>query len=214
MISMKELKFGVEIETVGATRQTVAAAIQSVVGGAVSHVGVPFGYDPYHVTDVKNRIWRVVADASLGVDKSLQAEIVSPILGYDDLPELQEVIRAARRAGCHTSPSCSLHVHVDGSRFDAKAITNLIKTVNKQEELIVHALGVSPARRSRYCKPIDQDFVAKLEKYRPWKMEQLNKLWYGRYNPHPQRLDPSRYHGINLSALWVTNSIEVRCYVQ
>ncbi|MBM4040293.1 MAG: hypothetical protein FJ290_17440 [Planctomycetes bacterium] len=36
---MRDLRFGVEVETVGKTRQTVAEAIRTVVGGAVRHVG-------------------------------------------------------------------------------------------------------------------------------------------------------------------------------
>ena len=38
---MKTLRYGIEIETVGQTRLQVAKAIQSVVGGTVTHVGTP-----------------------------------------------------------------------------------------------------------------------------------------------------------------------------
>ena len=78
---MKELTFGIEIETIGQTRKRVAEAIQSVVGGTVRHVGRPSCYDPWVVEDAKGRTWRVVADASLSsVPFNRRAEIVSPIL--------------------------------------------------------------------------------------------------------------------------------------
>jgi len=46
MISMQDLTFGVEVETVGRTRETVAHAVQSVVGGTVTYIGHPACYDP------------------------------------------------------------------------------------------------------------------------------------------------------------------------
>lgn len=96
---MKTLRFGIEIETIGQTRDAVARAIQTVVGGTVQHIGSPACYDPYDVVAADGRRWRVMADSSLNADRSRQAEVVSPILTYDDLETLQEVIRAVRRAG-------------------------------------------------------------------------------------------------------------------
>lgn len=95
---MKTLRFGIEIETIGQTRDAVARAIQTVVGGTVQHIGSPACYDPYDVVAADGRRWRVMADSSLNADRSRQAEVVSPILTYDDLETLQEVIRAVRRA--------------------------------------------------------------------------------------------------------------------
>ena len=50
-MDLRELKFGIEVETVGRTRQTVAEAIRTVVGGTVRHVGYPSSYDPWEVAD-------------------------------------------------------------------------------------------------------------------------------------------------------------------
>ncbi len=44
---MQYLTFGIEIETISQTRQTVAQAIQTVVGGTVSHNGGI--YDSWYV---------------------------------------------------------------------------------------------------------------------------------------------------------------------
>jgi hypothetical protein len=50
-MDLRELRFGIEIETVGRTRQVVAEAIRTVVGGTVRHVGTPASYDPWELTD-------------------------------------------------------------------------------------------------------------------------------------------------------------------
>lgn len=97
-MNLKEIHYGIEIETVKRTREQIAWAIHSVVGGTVRHVGIPSSYDPWEVEDLRGRVWKVVGDASLtSVPAHLRAEVVSPVLGYDDIPQLQEVVRANPR---------------------------------------------------------------------------------------------------------------------
>jgi len=144
-MDIREIRFGIEIETIKRTREETAAAIHSVVGGTIRHVGYPASYDPWEIENLRGRKWKVVADASLtSVPAHLRAEIVSPILTYDDIAQLQELVRAVRRAKCQVDDRCGIHIHVDGAIFDAKKLTNLAKTFYKQEELILHALGVHP----------------------------------------------------------------------
>ena len=57
-MDLRELKFGIEIETIRRTRQAVAEAICTVVGGTVRHVGQPACYDPWEVTDAQGRVWK------------------------------------------------------------------------------------------------------------------------------------------------------------
>jgi hypothetical protein len=210
--AMSTLRFGIEIETIGQTREVVARAIQSVVGGEVRHVGTPFCYDPWKVIDRRGRTWQVMADASLNARKEYQAEIVSPILHYEDIAELQEVVRAVRRSGARSDESAGIHIHVDAARFDARAVTNLVKIFHKQEALIQHALGISPNRLSTFCKSIDPRFLERLERDRPRTMDELNAAWYGMYCPHPHRYDRSRYHGLNLNPIWGIGTIEFRLF--
>ncbi len=109
MADLRELRFGVELETIQRERGTVARAVQSVVGGEVSHVGGG-SYDTWEVRDAKGRVWKAVADSSLSsVAAHLRAEIVSPVLTYDDIPDLQDVIRAVRRCGAQVDGKCGLH---------------------------------------------------------------------------------------------------------
>jgi hypothetical protein len=185
---LNTMRFGIEIETVGLGREALANAIHSAIGGTKT---VEFG--SWKITDANGRAWKVVADGSLsGGERS--GEIVSPILGYDEVDSLQQVVRAVRHAGGRADASCGIHVHVDGARFDARAVTNLVKMVHKQERLIEKALGISDSRLSRYCRPVDVEFLGRLESRRPRTMQQVSDAWYGRPNAQPTRYDSSRYY--------------------
>ncbi|MHB9124565.1 MAG: amidoligase family protein [Armatimonadota bacterium] len=90
MIDFRSLRFGVEVECTGQTRERVGQAIQSVVGGEAAHTDSHATLDPWEVADRRGRKWRVVSDASLtDVQAHLRAEVVTPILSYEDIPELQ-----------------------------------------------------------------------------------------------------------------------------
>jgi hypothetical protein len=203
---MKTLNFGIEIETAGTTRANLARAIQSVVGGTVTTSGPRF-----LVTDTRGRVWKVEPDGSLSGGE-LSGEVVSPILEYADMEQLQEIVRALRRHGARPDPSAAVHLHVDGRRLDARTAVNLLNIVHKQERLLESALRVSPTRLERYCKPIDPEFVARLIDRKPKTMEELSEAWYGYRNTHPERYHSSRYRGLNYNSLFVRGSVEFRIF--
>jgi Putative amidoligase enzyme len=203
--TMKALKFGIEIETVGLGRQALAEALRTALGGEV----IAQGYE-YALLDGKGRTWKVVPDGSLA--GALNGEIVSPVLTYDDIGDVQEAVRAVRKAGAKSDASTGIHVHVDGSRFDAKGVTNLVKVVHKQERLLEHALGIRQERLGRYCRPIEPAFLAQLEARRPRSLADVSAAWYGRANAQPTRYDASRYHGLNLNSLFFRGTIEFRYF--
>jgi hypothetical protein len=202
-------RFGVEIETVGRTRDQVARAILSVVGGVVQGSG---GYE-VAVIDGRGRRWSCVHDGSLS-DPRAHAEIVTPILTENDIPELQEVVRAVRGCGAKVDRSTGIHIHIDGAPFDGRAVKNLMKIWNKQEALIFHAFKVSPERRARYCRDNDPSFIERLERARPTSKEALNAVWYGGRSTGRQhhRYDSSRYHAVNLHSLFYRGTIEFRLF--
>jgi hypothetical protein len=211
-VKLQELRFGIEIETVKRERGTVANAIQSVVGGQTTHVGGS-SYDTWEVRDEQGRTWKVMADSSLSnVPANLRAEVVSPVLSYEDIATLQDVVRAVRRCGATVDVKCGMHIHVDSSAFSGKTLANLAKIVHKQEPLILTALGVSEARLRQYTKPVSPEFIAKLERSRPRTLEQVNRLWYGFRNHNPTHYDQSRYHGVNLHNVWYRGTVEFRWF--
>jgi len=213
-MELKNIRFGVEIETVKRTRRQVAEGIKSVVGGEIIHVGTPNCYDPYHVVADDGRVWKVMADASLrDTPKRLQAEIVSPILTYEDIPMFQRIVRVTRsNVKARISNQCGIHIHVDASVFTPKSLGNLIKIVNKQEDLIVEALGVNHSRLVRYAKKVKQELVANIVRRRPQTIEHLNRLWYGYNNHNPSHYDSTRYHGLNLHNVWFRGTVEFRYF--
>ena len=93
MVHLREIAYGCEVEVVGATRAQIAQAVQTVVGGTVTHVGQPACYDPYTIQAADGRTWSVVADSSLHeVEPALRAEVVSPVLGWADLAVVLSLI--------------------------------------------------------------------------------------------------------------------------
>ena len=212
-MDLRELQYGIEIETISKTRKEVAEAIQSVVGGKVEHIGVPEAHDPWHVVDRQGRTWKVVADASLiCVSKEYQAEMVSPVLTYADISTLQEVVRAVRRAGARVDENCGIHCHISISEFNARQLSNLARYFYKYEDYMMAALKINPMRAARYAKPIQPEFVQRLERTKPTNMRQLNTLWYGYYNPNPQRYDSSRYCWLNIHGAFFRQAIEIRAF--
>lgn len=210
---LQELRFGCEIETIKRSREQVARDIQSVVGGEVRYVGNSFSYDPWEVKDERGRVWKVVADSSLtSVPSNLRAEVVSPVLCYQDIPVLQEVVRALHKAGAKVDDKCGMHIHVDSSAFTGKTLANLAKIMYKQEPLILTALGVSESRLREYTKPISPEFIAKLEKSRPKTLDQVNRLWYGHLNTNPTHYHNSRYSCLNLHNVWYRGTVEFRMF--
>ncbi|HIQ01657.1 MAG TPA: amidoligase [Anaerolineales bacterium] len=212
-MDLREISFGVEIETVKRRRERVARAIQSVVGGNVRHVGSPACFDPWEVTDTQGRVWKVVADGSLiNVPGHLRAEVVSPVLAYEDIPTLQEVIRAVRRCGAKVDEKCGIHIHVDARPFDGRTLANLAKIIYKQEALILTALGVNENRLRNYSKPVSDELIRKIERSRPRTKDQLNRIWYGYHNRRPQHFDSTRYYGVNLHNVWYRGTVEFRWF--
>ena len=210
---MRSLKFGIEIETVGASRETVARAIHRAVGGSPGGCNSDCG--DWEIVDLRGRIWKVESDGSLfnsDLARHGTGEIVSPILGYDDLEMLQDVVRSARAVGAQADWTCGIHIHVGAHAFDAKSLSNLVRMVYKQERLLEHALGVSERRLGRYCKPIDAAFLARLEANRPKSVEDVNTAWYGQRKVAPTRRDESRYHGLNLNSYFFRKTIEFRYF--
>jgi hypothetical protein len=213
ILKIHDLRFGVELETVQKTRKTVATAICSVVGGEARHVDGHGSYDPWIVVDRLDRIWNVVADASLSnVPSNLRAEVVSPILTYSDIPELQEVVRAVRKCGAQVDEKCGLHLHVGTEGFDGRALANLAKTFYKYEPLIIAALGVNEQRMHQYAKPLSPEFIVRLQRLRSRTKDEVNRAWYGEFNNNPTRYCSSRYQTMNLNSVFYRGTVEFRMF--
>ena len=206
-----------EIECTGLTRAAAAKAAQKVLGGNLNHFCG--SYDSYHVWDSKNRKWQFMSDASIRctnkegapASKLHSVEVVTPILEYEDIPLLQEVVRAVRKKGGVCNESTGIHIHIDGAPYDAQKIRNLVNIFASKEDMLYQALMVN-ARRETYCAKSEKRFVDQMNKVKPKDMETVKRLWYGDCREHNGHYDNSRYRCLNLHSLFQHNNFEVRAF--
>lgn len=215
---IKTQKYGVEVECTGLTRADAAKAISKILGGSPEHLGG--SYDKYNVRDSKGRKWSVVYDSSIKcVDKNgcsasrnYAVELVTPVLEYEDMPLLQEVVRAIRKAGGVTGAEyqSGIHVHIDGAPYTAQSLRNLVNIFASKENFLFDMLQVSPLRET-YCQKVDRDFLEKLNKQKPKTIEGIQKLWYrGDINEVHHHYSSTRYRACNLHSFFANGNWEMR----
>lgn len=205
----KTLSFGTELEYTNISRERAAKAIHTVVGGTVRYTGG--GYDAWTVAAPDGREWKAINDSSLG-SHATSAEVVTPILKWDDLETLQAIVRELRKAGAKTPECTSQHVHVGVRDFSAQQIANLARIFYKQEELILKAAGTLDRRLNHYTRRTDRAFIERLEAAKPRTRETLNEAWFGYANPNPAHYDSARYRAINLNNVWRMGTVEFRLF--
>ena len=216
---IKKRNFGIEIEMTGLTRCQAAKAAAKALGGEVSHYGG--GYDKYNVSDSKGRNWSFVSDSSIictnrsggEASRAYSVELNSPVLEYEDIPLLQEVIRALRHAGGITGPAykCGTHIHISADDYTPRQLRNLVNIFSSKEDYLWDALQVSSARES-YCKKIDRGFVEKLNKQKPDTIEEIKRLWYkGKMSEERTHYSRTRYRALNLHSYFQHGHYEIRC---
>ena len=217
---IKTRKFGIEIEMTGLTRCQAAKALSKILGGEVVHEGGT--YDKYTVRDHNNRDWSVVYDGSINcynsngerASKSYSVEMNSPVLEYEDIPLLQEVVRALRRAGGVTGPRycAGTHIHISADDYTPQQIRNLVNIFASKEDFLWDALQVSSAREG-YCRKMDKEFIREINKKKPNDMETIKRLWYhGRMSEQFQHYSNSRYVICNLHSFFQHGHYEIRAY--
>lgn len=76
--------------------------------------------------------------AGLTVEK---CELVTPILKYEDIPLLQELIRRLRKAKAKSDATrgCGVHIHIGANGHTAQTLRNLANIMASHESLIASA---------------------------------------------------------------------------
>lgn len=224
--SMKKQNFGIEIELTGITRGEAADVIARYFDTRSRHVGGR--YDRYTATDRKGRIWRAVTDGSIdtkrkyngvliNADRDYSCEVVSPILQYEDMDDLQEVVRLLRKAGAIANSSCGIHVHVDGKDHTPESLTRLMSFAIGRQDLFYEALGIGD-RADHWCKKMNRSLLKAMQKDTVRTRDSLERIWYSAANDGymggitHERYNPSRYHGINLHAFFTKGTVEFRLF--
>lgn len=223
---MKNQQFGVEIEMTGITRSQAAEATAQFFGpgSEIKHRGGR--YDEYRVTTPDNREWKFLRDGSiLAVKKEngqlvstnsfYSVELVSPILTYQDLETLQELVRELRSVGAVSDSKyqCGIHIHIDGKNHTPTSLKNLVNLMASKEELLYKSLEIDPARM-KYCKKVNENLIATINKEKPKTLEALADIWYADYGVESRKkhYHSSRYHGLNLHSVFDKGTVEFRLF--
>lgn len=220
-MDMKDQRFGIEIELTGVSRETAAQVAAGYFGTRAEYIGT--FYDIYAAKDQKRREWRFMSDSSINPQRKTQDEIikasqsyrtemVSPICRYEDIEMIQELVRRLREAGALANESCGIHVHIDASAFDARALRNITNIMASKEDLIYKALQVSVDRKNRFCKPVEERFLKELNDKRPKSIEEVSRIWYNGKSRQSKHYDNSRYHCLNLHSVFQKGTVEFRLF--
>lgn len=89
--------------------------------------------------------------------------MVTPILHYEDIETLQEIIRRLRKAGAVTNFSCGIHVHIGADKHTPKSLRNLVNIFTSKQDIIFKALAVDPQRLG-FCKKLESSLSEGLNK--------------------------------------------------
>ena len=218
---MRTQRFGIEIEMTGITRKKAAEAIAEYFGTESFYIGTY--YKTYGAKDRQGRTWKATYDSSIIAQKksggrTVQAadeykcEIVSPILTYGDMADLQEVVRRLRHSGAFVNSQCGIHIHVDASRYTPQTLRNLVNIIASKEDILYKALRIDPARL-RWCKKTNEKLIETINRKKPQTMEALKDIWYaGSTRGRDEHYNDTRYHGLNLHSTFTKGTVEFRLF--
>lgn len=222
---MKNQTIGVEIEMTGITKAEAAEVAVKFLGGRLTRAYD--GYDTYNIIAPDQRVWKIMNDASINTMKNTNGklkainnrdysvELVTPILRYEDIENLQELIRRLRKAGAVSDSElqCGIHIHIGAKDHTPNTLKNLVNLMAAKEDLIYKSLEIDPAR-VRWCKKVNEDLIQAINKKKPKTLEQLADLWYSGYGfeNRDRHYHTSRYHGLNLHSTFTKGTIEFRLF--
>lgn len=215
---MKEQTFGIEIEFTGMTRYDAAKVVAKYFGTTERYAGATYGVTGYEISDQAGRIWKIAYDSSIkaqtkgGKEASddYKVELVSPICRYGDIETVQEIVRELRRAGMRVNEKCGVHVHIGKDGHTARSLKNVLNIMASKEDLLFKALKVQ-SERETYCKKVEDAVVARVNRTSAPSENTVKQAWYngasGQWNERQ-----TRYHALNLHAVWTKGTIEFRCF--
>lgn len=223
---IKKQNFGVEIELTGITRRKAAETIAEYYGTTSSFLGT--SYNTYGAKDSQGRIWKAMYDGSIQptrkengrqvvASRDYSCEIVTPILTYKDIEDLQKIVRLLVSKGAVTNASCGIHVHVDGKRHSPESLTRLINFACGRQDLFYEALGIEE-RANRWCKKVSRNLLLAMKADAEKSKHSMEAIWYSRANDNytggidHAHYNPTRYHGINLHSFFTKGTVEFRLF--
>lgn len=216
--NLKHQTIGVEIEMNSITREKAAQIAADFFGtGRSQNTASRNGYSTWSAWDSDGREWKFQKDVSIAGPDSEKCELVTPILHYEDIETLQELVRQLRHAGAKSDASrgCGVHIHIGANGHTAQTLRNLANIMASHESLIAEALDLDHRRMSRYCRTVDPRFLEQVNKKKPTTMTQLADIWYTSHGANygrDQHYNDSRYHMLNYHATFTKGTVEFRLF--
>ena len=213
--AMKTQTFGVEVEMNNITRANAAKTAAAFFGtGRWEDTAYKNGYYTYSAWDAQGREWKFSKDVSIEGPDSEKCEMVTPVLHYEDMETLQELVRVLRKAGAKSCPSrgCGVHIHIGSDGHTPQTIRNLVNLMACHEDQLTKAIEIEAYRQSRYCQTVDPDFLSRLNRTKPQTNEELARIWYD--GPiETCHYSHTRYRMLNLHSYFNRyHTIEFRCF--
>ena len=216
--NLKHQTIGVEIEMNSITREKAAQIAADFFGtGRSQNTASRNGYSTWSAWDGDGREWKFQKDVSIAGPDSEKCELVTPILHYEDIETLQELVRQLRHAGAKSDASrgCGVHIHIGANGHTAQTLRNLANIMASHESLIAEALDLDHRRMSRYCRTVDPRFLEQVNKKKPTTMTQFADIWYTSHGANygrDQHYNDSRYHMLNYHATFTKGTVEFRLF--
>lgn len=215
--NMKNQTIGVEIEMNNITRKKAAELVAAYFGTIARDSAVEYGYYSWACRDTKGRTWKFQKDVSIAGPDEEKCEMVTPILKYDDIEDLQAIVRILRKAGAKSDATrmCGVHIHIGANGHTPRTMRNLTNIMASHESLLSQALDLDRNRIGRYCKTVDPRFLQAINKKKPTTMSGFADVWYKSQNEDYARshhYNGSRYHMLNFHATFTKGTIEFRLF--
>nr|DAV87591.1 MAG TPA: Putative amidoligase enzyme [Caudoviricetes sp.] len=215
---MKKQTIGVEVEMNNITRQKAAKLAAEFFGtGRSQNTASRNGYYTWSAWDADGREWKFQRDVSISGPDDEKCEMVTPILRYEDMETLQELIRRLRKAGAKSDATrgCGVHIHIGANGHTPQSLRNLANIMASHESLLADALAIDRGRISHYCRTVDPFFLKEVNKKKPKTMAKLADIWYTSHGANygrSQHYNDSRYHMLNLHATFTKGTVEFRLF--
>ena len=211
--NLKAQSIGVEVEMNNIKRSKAAEIAADFFGtGRHEYTARRNGYQTWSAWDAQGREWKFQRDVSISGPDDERCELVTPILTYDDIETLQELIRRLRHAGGKSDADrgCGVHVHIGANGHTPQSLRTLANIMASHESLLAEALKLDEYRMSRYCRTVNPEFIERVNKKKPKTMAELAEIWYtanGASYGRDQHYNDSRYHMLNLHATFTKATI-------
>ena len=215
---MNKQTIGVEVEMNNITREQAAKVAAEFFGtGRYEYTARRNGYETWSAWMADGREWKFQKDVSISGPDSKKCEMVTPILTYEDMETLQELVRRLRKAGGRSDATrgCGVHIHIGAKGHTPQTMRNLANIMASHESLLADALRLDRGRIIRYCRTVNPTFLAEVNEKKPQTMADFADIWYtanGANYGRSHHYNDSRYHMLNYHATFTKGTIEFRLF--